>query len=224
MGYSVATTNKTLLLSYNFAYGGATTDAALITPYTPTVKSFVDQVGQFSASIASKPSYAPWTSTNALFAVWIGVNDVGNGWYQSNWSTLVQTILDRYFSQVQILYNAGGRKFLFLTVPPIYKTPNMLAQPADSQTQIHAAVDLYNQLLSSHLDAFKKNNTGVTAYLYDTTVPFNQAIANPTAYGSPDATCYNGDGKSCLWFNDYHPGLAINLLIAQGIATQLGNW
>jgi hypothetical protein len=76
------------MLSYNFAYGGATTSAALVTPYESTVLSLIDQVSIFSSTISSKPSYAPWASSNALFAIWIGVNDVGNAWGDSNWSTL----------------------------------------------------------------------------------------------------------------------------------------
>lgn len=70
--------NLTTLYSYNFAYGGATTDANLVAPYEADVLSFVDQVTEFTNSIASHPSTTPWTSENALFGVWMGVNDVGN--------------------------------------------------------------------------------------------------------------------------------------------------
>lgn len=70
--------NLTSLYSYNFAYGGATTDASLVAPYEPSVLSFVDQVTEFTNSIASHPSTTPWTSENTLFGVWMGVNDVGN--------------------------------------------------------------------------------------------------------------------------------------------------
>jgi phospholipase/lecithinase/hemolysin len=210
--------NSSLIFSYNFASGGATTDASLVTPFQSTVLSLVDQVSEFSNNLASKPSYAPWTSENALFATWIGVNDVGNKWSDSSWSTLSQKIIDRYFSQMQILYNAGARNFLFLTVPPIQKTPLVLAESTATQTQEGAAVVSYNQLLEAGVDAFKKNNTGITAFVFDTTTPFNAAISNPTAYGAPDATCYNSNGVSCLWYNNYHPGQAIHKAVAAGIA------
>lgn len=54
--------------------------------------------------------------------------------------------------------------------------------------------------------------------IVDTAGPFNRALESPTAYGAPNATCYNSDGKSCLWFNDYHPGVAINELVAEAVA------
>lgn len=66
--------NKSLILNYNFAYGGATIDAALVTPYEPTVLSLKDQVNEYLNSIATKPASTPWTSANTLFSVWIGIN------------------------------------------------------------------------------------------------------------------------------------------------------
>ena len=75
--------NKSLILTYNYAYGGATIDAALVPPYTSTVLSLTDQVNQFLNGAANKPSGAQWTSSDALFSFWIGINDIGNSYYQS---------------------------------------------------------------------------------------------------------------------------------------------
>ena len=75
--------NKSLVLTYNYAYGGATINASLVQPYEPTVLSLIDQVNEFMGQAASKPAFAPWTSSNALFSVWIGINDIGNSYYQS---------------------------------------------------------------------------------------------------------------------------------------------
>lgn len=68
--------------SYNFAYGGATIDANLVTPYTPTVRSLTDQVNDFIAWNA-KQSPKAWSSANTLFSIWIGINDIGNSYYLS---------------------------------------------------------------------------------------------------------------------------------------------
>ncbi len=75
--------NKSLVLTYNYAYGGATINASLVQPYEPTVLSLIDQVDLFFQQAAGKPAFAPWTSENALFSVWIGINDIGNSYYQS---------------------------------------------------------------------------------------------------------------------------------------------
>ncbi|KAL2015160.1 hypothetical protein VTK56DRAFT_6192 [Thermocarpiscus australiensis] len=218
VGFLASQYNTSALLAYNFAYGGATTNASLVPPYEPTVLSLIDQVAQFSGSIASKPSYAPWTAADALFGVWIGVNDVGNAWWTAGYDALVEEIMDSYFGQLQIMYDAGGRNFVLLTVPPIQRTPLMLAEPVESQEAEAAAIDKYNNAIASRLQAFKTKNGGVVATIVDTAVPFNTALDNPTAYGAPDATCYNSDGESCLWFNNYHPGIEINRLVAKAVA------
>lgn len=38
--------------------------------------SVVEQVTQFTEYLAPKPAGATWDSTNSLFAIWIGINDV----------------------------------------------------------------------------------------------------------------------------------------------------
>jgi hypothetical protein len=106
-----------LTLDVNLAYGGATVDATLVAPYTTTVLSFIDQVNQFTQYFASKPSTVPWTSANTLFAVWLGVNDVGNSYWTTDEDDLLDKIIAKYFAECQILYDAGGRYFVFLTVP-----------------------------------------------------------------------------------------------------------
>ena len=75
--------NTTRILTFNYAYGGATIDSALVAPYEPTVLSVKDQVAQFVNGAAAKPASAPWTAANAMFSVWIGINDIGNSYYQS---------------------------------------------------------------------------------------------------------------------------------------------
>ncbi|GAB1318081.1 hormone-sensitive lipase HSL [Madurella fahalii] len=217
VGFLASELNTSTLLAYNFAYGGATTNATIVEPWQPTVLSFIDQVEQFSESIASKPEYAPWTAENSLFGVWMGVNDVGNTWWRPEYDELLEQIMDSYFGQLQVLYDAGARMFVLLTVPPIHRTPLMLGQPVESQQAEAAAIAQYNDAIATRLEAFKSQNGGITAKIIDTSVPFNTALDSPIEYGAPNATCYDEDGTSCLWFNDYHPGVEINRLVAQAV-------
>jgi phospholipase/lecithinase/hemolysin len=134
VGFLASQYNTSTLLAYNFAAGGATTNATIVPPWQSTVLSFIDQVAQFSGSIAKKPSYAPW-GDNALFGVWMGVNDVGNTWWMSDYDEIVERIMDTYFGQLQVLYNAGARNFMLLTVPR--KLP-LLSAPFFSLLQVVA--------------------------------------------------------------------------------------
>jgi phospholipase/lecithinase/hemolysin len=94
----------------------------------------------------------------------------------------------------------------------------MLAESAETQQAEAVSIGKYNTALATRLAAFKTKNSGITSKIVDTTGAFNTALDNPTAHGSPDASCYNEDGKSCLWFNDYHPGIEINRLVAEAVA------
>lgn len=77
--YLTTAYNNSEVFTYNYAYGGATIDSDLVTPYDPSVISVTQQVqDQF---LPTQDSIAGWTGENALFSVWIGINDIGNSYY-----------------------------------------------------------------------------------------------------------------------------------------------
>lgn len=90
----------------NLHVGGATIDSALVTPFQPTVLSLKDQVTTlFLPHLASKPSFAPWTSTNSLFTFFIGINDVGNTYGSGkNLNTFYSQLFDVYFGLIEQVY------------------------------------------------------------------------------------------------------------------------
>jgi phospholipase/lecithinase/hemolysin len=73
----------------------------------------------------------------------------------------------------------------------------------------------YNKEVGNVLERFKSANSEATGQIFDTSPSFVRALDNPTAYGAPDATCVNQNGVSCLWYDTYHPGIAIHKLLAQ---------
>lgn len=109
-----------------------------------------------------------------------------------------------------------------MNVPPIQRTPELLAENTTAQGTTAYAVSSFNQLLTQGAERFNKCNKDTNAILFNTTPSFNEALDNPTAYGAPDATCYSGDGVSCLWWNDFHPGQAIHKLVAGAVANVTG--
>ncbi|GFF60194.1 GDSL esterase/lipase At1g29660 [Aspergillus udagawae] len=224
IGFLASQYNTSLILSFNFAYGGATTNASIVAPWSPSVLSLIDQVNLFSNSIASKPPSAPWNSHNTLAGIWMGINDIGGSYARPDLEMVLIEVMKSYFGQLQILYNAGIRNFMLLTVPPMQKTPLMIERGSEVVAQETAAVEKYNSLLATYLSKFLSSNTQSRAKLIHTRRPFDTAINNPTAYGAPNATCVNWDGTSCLWRDPYHPGVAIQNLTAQHVLTELEGW
>ncbi|KAL5504557.1 hypothetical protein ACEPAH_7218 [Sanghuangporus vaninii] len=230
--------NKSLVLTYNYAYGGATIDASLVAPYDPSVKSLTDQVNQFLSGAATKPSTGPWMSDNALFSFWIGINDIGNSYYQSgDRDAFSDTLLDAYFALVQkivsprshcmrhrytdssLQYAVGGRNFLFVNVPPIDRSPLMLQQSADAQNLEKTVIAGYNSKLAARAAQLKANNTGVQKWIWDSNTAFTVILDNPTTFGFVDATSYSGTGS--FWGNNYHPSSAANTIFGQNVSTVL---
>ncbi|KAI0363990.1 hypothetical protein BV20DRAFT_974951 [Pilatotrama ljubarskyi] len=196
--------NKSLVLTYNYAYGGATINASLVQPYEPTVLSLIDQVNEFLTTVASKPASAPWTSENALFSVWIGINDIGNSYYLGgDRDAFSDTLLDSYFGQVQELYNVGARNFLFINVPPVDRSPLMLSQAASAQALEKQVIAGYNTKLAARAAAFQAANAGVKTWFWDSNTAFSTVLDNPTKYGFVDNTSYGAAGD--FWGNNYHP-------------------
>ncbi|KAG9091801.1 hypothetical protein FRC06_000378 [Ceratobasidium sp. 370] len=209
--------NTSTLLTYNFAYGGATIDATLVTPYTPTVISLTDQVNIFLTNKA----VAPWTASNALFSVFIGINDIGNSWYNSgDRDAFSDTLLNAYFALIQKIYDVGGRNFLFVNVPHVDRSPLMLAQSASDQAAEAAVINGFNTKLAAKATSFASSHSGVKTWVYDSATKLNTLLNSPSTYGFQDATSY-GDGSTLMWCNNYHVSSGVHNYFAQDVAALL---
>jgi len=213
--------NKSLIFNYNFAYGGATIDASLVPPYESSVLSLTDQVNEYLGSIANKPASTPWTSSDTLFSVWIGINDIGNSYYNNGGSAFNTKLINAYFALVQKLYNSGARNFLFINVPPIDRSPLMLAQSASAQAQEKSVIADFNSQLSAAISKFGASNSGVHTWLWDSNAAFTTVLNSPRTYGFVDATSYGNTGD--FWGNNYHPSSAAHQIWAQEIGQVLGS-
>lgn len=106
------------MLSYNFADGGATTDAALVKPWKEEVRSFGDQV-----KVAGEVERAGrWAGGEKVVVVWMGVNDVGNAWWkeEGEYAVLLGGVTEGLFGEKGLggLVKGGGVKgVVILGVP-----------------------------------------------------------------------------------------------------------
>ncbi|EJD53173.1 hypothetical protein AURDEDRAFT_81427 [Auricularia subglabra TFB-10046 SS5] len=235
------TFNVTNTHVFNLASGGATTDAKLVTPFQPTVLSFVDQVNQFKEFFFPPPALAPWTSSDSLFAIMIGINDVGNSW---GWTNVTQhgfhiTLLDRYFGEVESLYDHGARAFLFINVPPIDRAPLFLTQGNTTTEAVKASLADYNLQFAQRVAKFKATHRGLEQVtLFNANKIFNVLLDNAGPLGFVNATGFceayqNGTPSittqvaGCapvaqyFWLNSLHPLFSVHNALAHAIATEL---
>ncbi|KAE8136237.1 GDSL lipase/esterase [Aspergillus pseudotamarii] len=225
VGYLTTGQNASLVLSYNLAVGGASIDNSLVQGSTDV--DLASQVDIFDETYSIKPASAPWSADNSVFGFWIGINDIGNAFYNTDANTFTPKLIARLASLVEQIYSAGGRKFLFLNVPPTSRSPMFINQGNATVEQHAAYLAVYNKNLESMVDEFKINHTDVTVAYYDSWSFMTKILDNPTDYGFPDATCINEDGTSCVWWNDYHPSAKYHQLQAgdmKKVLQPLGAW
>lgn len=217
LGFAATEFNTSLVLGFDYAEYGATTDNSLVRGATDDL---ISQVTEFETYAAHDASTVAWTADNTMAIVWMGINDVGNS-YWDGFVTPFDEILDQYFGQLQILYDAGIRYFTLFTVPPFDQAPVFAQQTTQNMDYVRGNITTYNADLVTRLATFESANSGVTGTIFNTTASFYTVLDDPTAYGSPDATCMNADGTSCLWYDTYHPGQAIQKLVAENFVKAL---
>lgn len=246
VGFLTTTYNASFIKTYNMAYGGATVDSALVTPYAPTVLSLKDQVqNEFLPRYGSQPADVHWKAADSLFAFFIGINDVGNSWWLNN-ATLYDAIFTRYTGLLEQVYKTGARNFLFLSVPPVNLAPLTLNKDDGGwsvENEGKIILD-WNKRLTSMTAVFKKKHADANLFVHDTYKVFNDVIKDPRAYpqttGLKNVTSYcaayaNGTptwytkDPSCqyavneyLWLNELHPTFPVHNATAASIAKFLG--
>ncbi|KAJ3731585.1 hypothetical protein DFJ43DRAFT_1184418, partial [Lentinula guzmanii] len=222
LDFDATTYNNSLVLTYNYAYGGATIDSSLVAPFEPTVLSVTDQVNEFLDTAASKPASTPWTSANSLFSIWIGINDLGNSYYLSDNRTSLRLFhgSPQFTNLTSGDSDVGARNFLFLNVPPTDRSPLMLSQSTEAQAMLKANILDFNSQLVEFIDDFKASNAGVTTFLWDANTAFTTILNDPTAYGFIDAVSYGTD-SGYFWINTLHTTSPANVYWAEGVADVL---
>lgn len=216
----------------DFAFGGAETGQ---TPqHTLSPIDLPSQLGQFAAQV---PSPQP----NALYAMWIGSNDVldilrDNALTPAQQQSDVTAAVNNEVAGITALAARGAQDFLVLNVPNLGITPYEQARPAQTATAT-ALSSQYDTELATALHTLEASGA-LKIDLVDTYSILDQVDANPTAYGftnvtnpvwtgnltSPDSGTLNAVGAAqnqYLFFDGLHPTAQAHALLASGIASAI---
>ena len=82
------------------AFGGAVVDSSLVDEIFPeVVQDLQQQIEDEFIPVYGNKTVAPWTASNSLFAIFIGINDV-NGAYKQENSTLINAAIFVVYSNL----------------------------------------------------------------------------------------------------------------------------
>lgn len=101
------------------------------------------------------------------------------------------------------------------------RSPLFLAQGAATDKAIKADLAAWNKRLVGQAAAWSFANPNSTVSILDTVPIFTEILDHPRQFGAPNATCFAGDGTSCLWWNNYHPGQAIQKAVGSAAYSKL---
>ncbi|KAM0787124.1 hypothetical protein ACM66B_006376 [Microbotryomycetes sp. NB124-2] len=230
----LATSNPATQSSFfSFAQFGANTNASVISIENSTVPDLIDQVQQFKQYFVPSPQAVPWSGSDSLFAVWAGINDIGYALVNNqSFPDALPALSRSYAGQVDELYRAGARNFLFLTVPATEKSPLITGFGQDAVEIVSENIGTFNEALTEYCNGFKTLYPDASFVLVDTRPIFDAILANPLQYGFTDTTdaCplydfIDNDPNLYLplcpwplpqyfWRNDYHPTWRVHQLLA----------
>ncbi|KAF8681591.1 PFU (PLAA family ubiquitin binding) [Rhizoctonia solani] len=205
--YLGGTYNVTDTKVYNLAYGGATTDSKLVTPYLPTVQSFVDQVTLFSNHFSPVPAEAPWTSDNSL-------ETRGGGATRGARSFLFLNVPPLERAPLFIEQGATTVKAVMASTDDFNKQLAQRVKQFQKTYKGLGQVTLYDAHKAFNVQLDNANVLGfvnVTGY--------NTAYQN----GTPGSTYQIAGSKpvsSYFWLNSLHPTFGVHDIMARAISTK----
>ena len=159
----------------NYAFGGA------LTGYDPTFGSggepYVgDQVNEY---LASHPGALP---SNALYVFWAGANDLFTG------GNSPSTAVANLSANISTLYADGARNFLWLNMPPLGDTPDILALGPAEIAYFNTLSQEYNSDWSSAVATLDADDPGIKIVGENVYALVLAMLADPSAYGFSNVT------------------------------------
>ena len=142
---------------------------------------------QFVPGYVNGKAAAPlpaWHGNNSLFAIWIGINDVGNSFWGGENATkeLNGKIFAVYEGLVNTLYDAGARNFAFVNVPPVDRSPLTVGQGQQGVDLEKADIAAWNGLVGDMANRLKGKRQEVNAWVVDANKVFGLVLDNPASY------------------------------------------
>lgn len=153
--------------------------------------SFEQQIQQFIDYGNPALSQISLSKQDALVALWIGINDINDlaklRGKNATFAPLYEQVATNKFAGVEKIYNLGYRKFLFMNLPPLDRSP----APAVNASLVQS----FNDVDKRHADAFQALHRDATVLQFDVNAVLNDVLDHYQEYGFRNVT------KNCPGYN-----------------------
>ncbi|OJD34287.1 lysophospholipase a [Diplodia corticola] len=220
---------------WDFAFAGADISAQYLPLHHNYTVDLDEQVKQWDLYARDALDLEP---TDTLVAFWIGINDINDSAKFTNVSfpAWYETLVEKWFDSVELVYGRGYRKFLFMLPPPLEKTASNLvsANPLPNA----AMLGQWNAAVRSQVASFQARHNGSSTLVFDTYSFLNDVVADAARYNIQNTTSYcesyaqpdilwNYAAYGCqpiseyFWFNSGHITFTVHEIIANELLKQL---
>lgn len=187
--------NQSTLLTYNFAFSGATVDDSIVESTAIDVATQVhDQYLPVYGSGANSKYPDVWQPSTSLFGIFVGINDIRKT-YTGDWASINAEILKAYSGLVEELYQSGARNFFFLNVPPVDRSPSVLELGGDDQKLEAKDIASFNEGVLDLATNLSTSHEDTTVFYYDTNTLFSEVLDDPSTY--PETALYKNTTEYC---------------------------
>ncbi|KAL8741021.1 MAG: hypothetical protein Q9190_006328, partial [Brigantiaea leucoxantha] len=179
--------NSSAILSYDFAFSGATVNMTATLQPAANTNDLVHQISDdfrpnYLPPQTSTPSTIPqkhWTGDTTLFLSFFGINDIGYAYKASDPQSIISADFASYQQNIESLYTSGARNFLALNVPPIDLSPLYNTNPSNAKLVASATSD-FNSRFAALADALNaKYGSEIGFWYFDTHALFSRILAGP---------------------------------------------
>lgn len=175
---------------WDFAFGGADISVEYLPLHHNWSVQLVNQTQQFLTY--GQPVLQHIVDPDkTLVAMWIGINDIDDSAeldvdFPSYYAQLIDTMFEQ---AVEPVYKAGYKKWLFMKLPPLNRTPGNLVRAAGPLPNT-TMIEWWDNTLAQHVNAFAGQDRDVTALLFDTNTFLNGVLDHAAEYGIKNTTSY----------------------------------
>jgi phospholipase/lecithinase/hemolysin len=172
---------------WDFAFGGADISEEYLPLHHNYTTSLVKQVEQFAQY--GQPVLKRFVDPrDTLVAVWIGINDINDSAKLGLGSpAFFEQLISTLFESVTTIYELGYKKFLFMNLPPLDRTPANLIRdggPSPNTTMI----GWWDSTLLRHAQTFAREHRGARAMVFDANKFLNEVLDEHDRFGIKNVT------------------------------------
>ncbi|KAI5361937.1 Putative GDSL lipase/esterase, SGNH hydrolase superfamily [Septoria linicola] len=224
---------------WDFAFAGADITEELLPLHHNFSVQLDKQVEQFKiyANPVLEKRPVKINKEKTVVAVWIGINDINDSAKMVvDFAEFYDQLMKHLFTAMKQVSSLGYKKFLFMNLPPLDRTPANLVRTGGALPS-KTMVDQYNTALSKHASSFAKKHSGTWSGVFDVNSYLNTVLDSAEGYGIKNVTGYcaaynqpdiDADpGKyGCLplkeyfWYNSGH----VTSRVHEILAGQLEKW